>query len=288
MGTISSWGEAFMTSMSSALMVFMAAIPKIIAFALILFVGWFIAGLIAKGVAMLLRKVNFNQLADRAGISGFMKPTGTDAAGFLAAIVKWFVRLIAVVVAFDALGLPAVSEFLREVLLWIPNLVVALVVLVIGGLAAKALSTFVRGAVAKAGIGSPNLLASIASVAVWAFSIIVAVNQLGVGATLVNTLFMATVGALALAIGLAFGLGGRETAGRMVQEWYSKAKSAAPQAEQALDAARQQAQQMKNQATREAEQMRAGRSAGYRGPERRHEAMPSFAGIERRTGLKGF
>lgn len=283
METVTSWGEAFMTSMSGALMVFMAALPKILAFVVILLVGWFIASLLAKFVAMLLRKVNFNQLAERAGIESFMRGMGTDASGFLAGVVKWFVRLIAVVVAFDALGLPAVSEFLREVLLWIPNLVVALVVLVIGGLAAKALSTFVRGAIEKAGLGNPDLLATIASVAVWAFAIIVAVNQLGVGATIVNTLFMATVGALALALGLAFGLGAKDTAGKVVQDWYSKAKAAAPKAAAVAAAGSQQAEQMKDQAKRETSRLRSSRSGGYSGPERRTYQSPAYQGIERRV-----
>jgi hypothetical protein len=282
METVTSWGEAFMTSMSGALMVFMAAIPKILGFAVILIVGWFIAGLIAKGIAMLLRKVNFNQLAERAGITGLMQGMGTDPAGFIAGVVKWFVRLIAVVVAFDALGLPAVSSFLREVLLWIPNLIVALVVLVIGGLAAKAASMFVSGAVEKAGVGSPKLIATIASVAIWAFAIIVAVNQLGVGTTIVNTLFMATAGALALALGLAFGLGGKDTAGKVVSEWYGKAKAAAPKVAAVADAGAQQAQQMKEQASREAGRLHTARVRSYEGPERRTHPELAYPGMDRR------
>lgn len=283
MGTVTSWGEAFLTAMSGALMVFMAALPKVLAFAVILLVGWFIAGLLAKGVAMLLRKVKFNELAERAGIASFMQNMGTDAAGFLAGVVKWFVRLIAVVVAFDALGLPAVSEFLRSVLLWIPNLVVALVVLVIGGLAAKALSTFVRGAIEKAGVGSPNLLATIASVAVWAFAIIVAVNQLGVGEEIVNTLFMATVGALALALGLSFGLGSKDTAGKLVENWYAKAKEAGPKMASIAEASKQQGQQMKEQASRETERLRTAQSRSYSGPDRRGRSNVSYHGLERRV-----
>ena len=278
MGTVTSWGEAFLTSIGAALMVFMAAIPKIIAFGLILLAGWFIAGLIAKGVAALLRKVRFNELAQRAGVDGFMQTSGTDAAGFLAGVVKWFVRLIALVVAFDALGLPAVSEFLRQVLLWIPNLVVALVVLVIGGLVAKTLSMFVKGMVEKTGLGSPRLLAAIASAGVWAFAIIIAVNQLGIGATLVNTLFMGTVGALALALGLAFGLGAKDTAGKIVQGWYDKAQEAAPKLADAGEAGKQQAQEMKEQAKREAERMRFAQPKS----DRRLQPAASYSGLERR------
>jgi hypothetical protein len=134
------------------------------------------------------------------------------------------VRLIALVVAFDALGLPAVSDVLRQLLLWLPNVIVALVVLVIGGLAARALSNVVRGAANEAGLSNADFLAKIASVVVWTFAVVVSVNQIGIATELVNTLFMAVVGALALALGLAFGLGGRETAAEIVRHWYSKAQ----------------------------------------------------------------
>jgi hypothetical protein len=127
-------------------------------------------------------------------------------------------------VAFDALGLPAVSDVLRQLLLWLPNVVVALVVLVLGGLAARALSNVVRGAAAKSSLGDPELLSRVASGLVWAFAIVVAVNQIGIATTLVNTLFMAVVGAIALALGLAFGLGGRETAGEIVRDWYRRGR----------------------------------------------------------------
>ena len=280
-----------MVSMSNALTVLLAAIPNIIAFLLILVIGWFIAGLIAKGVAALLRNVKFNEFAQRAGIAGAMQSMGTDASGFLAGVVMWFIRLIALVIAFDALGLPAVSAFLQQVLLWIPNVIVALLVLVVGGLAAKALSTFVKGTAEKAGIGRPTVLATIASVAVWAFAIIIAVNQLGIGATLVNTLFMATVGALALALGLAFGLGGKETAGKMVQEWYDKGKEAAPKLAAAGDAAKQQGQEMKEQAQRDfgargpasGPAKTAQKTGFYSGPERRRNIGANYTGKERRA-----
>ena len=233
--TVQDWGAAMMTSLTTALSVFLAAIPKIIGFLVILIVGWLIASLVAKAVAALLRSVRFNDLAQRAGITDFVHRMGvkSDSAGLLASIVKWFIRLIALVVAFDALGLPAVSQVLREFLLWLPNLVVALVVLVIGGLAARALASLVRGAASKAQLGNPNLLARVASVAVWAFTIVVAVNQLGIAQTLVNTLFMAVVGSVAIAVALAFGLGGRDTAAEMVRGWRQRSLEASDRVREA-------------------------------------------------------
>jgi hypothetical protein len=241
---VTDWGTALITSAAAALALLLGAIPKIIGFAVILIIGWIIASALAAAVAAILRTVKFNDLAQRAGISGFVQKMGmhTDAAGFLATLAKWFVRLIVLVTAFDALGLPAVSQVLQQILLWLPNLIVALVVLVIAGLAATALSNLVRGATAQSGLGNPNLLATIARVAVWGFAIVIAVNQIGIATTIVNTLFMATVGSVAVAFALAFGLGGRETAGQIVQSWYQSGQQAAPKLEQAASAASRQAQ----------------------------------------------
>lgn len=223
---VTEWSDAMFTSLAAAMALLFSAIPKIIGFALIVVAGWFVASLIERGLAAVLRSIRFNDLAQRAGLSDFIHKMGmnTDAAGMLGLVVKWFVRLIALVVAFDALGLPAVSEVLRQLLLWLPNVVVAVVVLVIGGLAARGLSNVVRGAAAEAGLSNSDFLAKVASVVVWAFAIVVAVNQLGIATELVNTLFMAVVGALALALGLAFGLGGRETAAEILRKWYAKAQ----------------------------------------------------------------
>ena len=128
---VTDWGTAIMGSIAAALTLLLAGIPKIIGFLVILIIGWLIASAIAAAVATVLRAVKFNDLAQRAGLTGFVQNMGvrTDAAGFLANVAKWFIRLIVLVTAFDALGLPAVSQVLQELLLWLPNLVVALVVL---------------------------------------------------------------------------------------------------------------------------------------------------------------
>ena len=243
MENVRNWGDAMFASLVGALQTIGNALPRIVGFILILIAGWLIASLIAGAIAALLRRVRFNELATSSGFSGFVSQMGvkTDAAGFIAEVTKWFIRLIALVVAFDALGLPAVSDVLRQLLLFLPNLVVGIVVLVIGGIAANAFSRLVRGATAQAGLGNPDFLAGVARVAVWAFAIVVAVNQIGVATTLVNTLFMAVVGALALALGLAFGLGGRETAAEIVRNWYQRGRAAAPQLQRAAEIADEQA-----------------------------------------------
>ncbi len=236
---ITEWGSALMTSLAAAMTLFFSGIPKLLGFVLIVIVGWFIAALIQKAVAALLRTIKFNELAQRSGFAGFVQNMGTDtdSAEMIGAVVKWFIRLMALVVAFDALGLPAVSDVLRQLLLWLPNAVVALAVLVIAGLAANALSSIVRAAATEGGLTNPEFLAKLAAVLVWGFGIVVAVSQIGIATVLVNTLFMAIVGALALALGLAFGLGGRDTASQIVRIWYSKSVQNAQKLERTAHAA---------------------------------------------------
>ncbi|HEX6104947.1 MAG TPA: hypothetical protein VFZ26_05145 [Gemmatimonadales bacterium] len=279
-----SMGEALRSSLANALNIFLAAIPRVLGFLVILVVGWIISSLLARGVSALLHAVRFNDLARRSGFADFVQNMGvrTDSAGVIAAVAKWFVRLITLVVAFDMLGLPAVSSVLQQLLLWLPNLVVGLVVLVIGGLAANAVSRLVRGATAEAGFANPDVLATVAKVAVWSFAIIVAVNQLGIATTLINTLLVGVVGALALAAGLAFGLGGRDRAAQILDGLGRRAEAAGPKLERAVDAARERTAPV---SAREPVAVGGERDWVERsGADRRRVARP---GIDRRGGGNG-
>jgi len=111
------------------------------------------------------------------------------------------------------------------------------IALAIGGLLASALGNAVRSAAAKSALGSPELLAKVASGLAWAFAIGVAVNQIGIATALVNTLFLAVVGAVALALGRAFDFGGRETASEIVRNWDAKGQQNQDTLSRAVDAA---------------------------------------------------
>jgi len=243
-------GDAFRASLAGALNTLLSAIPRIIGFAVVLIVGWIISSLLARGVEALLRAVKFNDLARRSGFADFVQKMGVreDSSGVIASIAKWCVRLITLVVAFDTLGLPAVSSVLNQLLLWLPNLIVALVVLVIGGLAANALSRLVRGATAEAGFSNPQMMETVTRVAVWGFAIVVA-TQLGIATTLINTILIGLIGGVALAFGLAFGLGGRDRAARILDAIGQNAQRVGPKLERAANAGREGAQSMAQQQT---------------------------------------
>ena len=225
-----SFMDTLLASFRDAFTMVLSAIPRILAFILIVAIGWWVSSLLAKGVTGLLRVIRFDEWMQRAGLSDFLNKmgTGADSVGIVSGIVKWIVRVVVLLVAFDALGLPAVSDVMRQLLLWLPNLVVAIFVLFIGGIAARALGNVVRGATAEAGFSNPDTLSNVARTAVWAFAVVVAINQLGIATNLINTLFTGFVGALAIALGLAFGLGGRDLASRTLENWYDHAQEVRP------------------------------------------------------------
>lgn len=224
---LTDWGNSLMASLSAALSLMFAAVPRALGFLVILLIGWIVAAVVQRVLVAVLHAVHFDGFAERAGLAGMVRAVRRAPSALLGLIAKWFVRLIALVAAFDALGVPAVSQVFRELLLWLPNLAVALVVLVVGGMAANALGDLVRRAVARSRIGGVDALGAAAKWAVWAFAILVAINQIGIASSLVSVLFTAVVGALALALGLSFGLGGRDTAGNIVRQFYERNRSRA-------------------------------------------------------------
>src|SRR5437764_10407852 len=194
---IQDWGTAIFNALANAVNLILTFIPRLIGFLVILIVGLIIAALVAKAVTFLLRKVGFDRMSDRIGLTRFEQRMGVrmDTAGVLGKIVYWFIVLIFLVPAADALGVPAVSNVLNQLVAYIPNVFVAILVLFLGALVGTVLADLVRCAVASANIGNPNLFANIARYAILGFAALIALEQLQIAPALLNELFAALVGA---------------------------------------------------------------------------------------------
>jgi hypothetical protein len=230
--------QALLLSVTAALTTLLSFIPTLIGALLILVIGWIISGIVARLVVTLLERAGFERAAQRTGITGFMTQAGyrdARAAVVMGELVKWAIRLITLEAVANALKLTALTDILNRIILWIPNLIVALVILMVGMLVGRFLAGLVRGTASEAGLGNPNLLASVAQYAVIGFAVIAAVNQVGIAKDLVLILFEGLVGALALAIAIAFGLGGRDVAGRMWQQWYQQGQSIGPRVQRSAE-----------------------------------------------------
>lgn len=223
MSQITDWGAAVITAVAAGIASFMAALPTIVGALLILIIGWIIAGWVGGLVARLARLVRVDMVASRIGVSDFLSraKSGLKVSDVIGEVVTWVVRLIFVEMAADRLGFPQVTAIINQVLSFIPNIIVAMIVLGVGAFLAQIASGLVRASASEAKIGNPTLLGKLTSGAVLAFAIIIALNELNVAPVVVNTLFIGLVAALALALGLAFGLGGKDTAARYCERWAS-------------------------------------------------------------------
>src|SRR5438445_572027 len=210
---------ALLTGLAAGLATLISAIPSILGALLILLLGWIITGALAGALARALRAVRVNAAADRAGVRRVLQRAQVrgDAAGVIAGVVKWYLRLIVILVAADAVKLTAVSTIVNQILAFVPTLLVAVLILA----AFSWLATLARNLVTAAlepTMPNAKTIGVLAYGATFGFGVLAAATQIGVAATLLNILFIGIVGALALAFGLAFGLGGREEAARMWRE----------------------------------------------------------------------
>ena len=255
---VTDWGDAVLVSATDALRNFLGFLPQLVGAILVLVIGWIIAGFVAGLIQRVLERIGFERAAQSTGIAGFVKRSGSDwtVSKVVAEIVKWFIRLIAIQAAASILGMQQISEIINDILRWLPNLVVALAIIVIGALLARFVAGVVRGATSEMGFANPDLMASIAQYAIIVFAVIAAVDQLGIAETVVNTLFTGLVIAVAAAFAIAFGLGGQQTAARITEGWYQQGQQASQKV--ARYAERKQAQSGASAGTRPARAQRGG------------------------------
>lgn len=199
-------------------------LPKLLGAMIIFVVGLITAKLIKMGVVRLLKLLRFDTAAEKTGVKGFLEKgnitkTSSEIVGIL---IYWFVMILAIIASLDAMGLPIVSDILNDIFLYIPNVVAAIIVLVLGFLLGSLLSAVVRTAASNAGFATHEGLGKTALYAVIFFSVSVALIQLGIGEEIVASAFIITFGAAALALALAFGLGGKDVAAdylkRLIEE----------------------------------------------------------------------
>ncbi len=227
MTPVTDWAAGFFTGLAAGMTKLFSAIPGIIGAILILIIGWIIAGIIGGLVTKLCRVIRVDNIGDRIGVNGFLAKSGTKftASGILGEVVKWVIRLTFIEMAADQLGMAQVSNLINQMLAFIPNIIVAIVILGAGAFLGQMLSGLVRGSAAQANLGDANLLARLTYGATMAFAIIMALNELNVAPVVVNTLYIGLVAAIALALGLAFGLGGKDVAGRYADRWTKTAEA---------------------------------------------------------------
>ena len=206
-----------------------AFLPALIGAIVIFVAGWIIARLVRLAVVKLLKLVRFDKATEKTGVQEFLKKGEIVKAPseIIGSLVYWFIMILVIIASLDALGLPIVSELLDKIFVYIPNVVAAIIVLVLGLLLGNLLSAVVRTAASNAGLKNADGLGQLSLYAIVFFSGAIALIQLGIGEEVVEAAFGLVVGTAALALALAFGLGGREVAAEYLKRWLEEKRTPA-------------------------------------------------------------
>jgi small-conductance mechanosensitive channel len=221
---INSWGGIFSSSLLNLWYGFINFVPGLLGAIILFIIGWLVGSLVGKAVAQLISALKIDKLFEQAGAHEFFNRAGVklNVGGFLGAIVKWFVIVVFLVASLEIIGLTQVTDFLREaVLFYLPKVIVAALVLVIATVLADAMKSLVQASAQAANVRSARMLGTIARYAIWIFAFIIALSELGIATAFMQILFTGLVVALALASGLAFGLGGKDAASRAIERMSS-------------------------------------------------------------------
>lgn len=214
MNILNELGQAVSATVVDTLAGVIDIVPSLLGATIVFIVGLFIAEALGRFVAKISKKAYIDQAVSTTGLKGILERVGfkMEVSKALGLLVTWFLYAVALIAAADILGLSQISEFLQSVVLYIPNVIIAIVILVVGIVVGNFIHTLVKETSAAAQLASADILANVAKYAILIFTFMAALIQLGVATSLIQILFTGLVFMISLAGGVAFGLGGKDRA----------------------------------------------------------------------------
>jgi hypothetical protein len=221
------WADTLNASFQNLFYGLVAFIPNLIVAIVIFIVGWLIGVGLGRVVAQIVDALRVDQALRAAGVDRVVSRAGftLNSGKFLGFLVKWFFIIVFLVAALGVLHLDQVNLFISDVVLgYLPQVIVAVLILLVAAVVANAAERVVAGSARAAQIHAAGFLGNVAKWAIWVFAILAALSELQVATALVQTLFTGIVIAIALALGLSFGLGGQAAAARYLEHLRSEIK----------------------------------------------------------------
>ena len=215
---LQTWGDVIVMSLQQSWAAVANFVPLFIGALVVFVIGWVVAVALGKLVEQVVRALRVDALLSQLEVEKALERGGIrlNSGVFVGALVKWFLIIVFLLAAVNILGLSQVSDFLTQVLFYLPNVVVAALILVIALKVAEVVERATRSSVEAAGMRGA-IVGVVSRWAIWIFAVVAALQQLGVATILLQTLMTGLVAMLAIAFGLAFGLGGKEAAASFIE-----------------------------------------------------------------------
>ncbi len=237
-------GDSFQTALDG----FFEFLPRLLGFLVILLVGYIVAKVVATIVRKLLEKLGVDSSLQKSDANQYVEKVmpGASPSSAVASIVFWIIFVFFLFGAIGALQIPALTTFMNQVLAYLPNILVAAAIFLI----AAAISGAIAGAVAKVMGDTPTgkIVASVLPALIMVIALFMILEQLNIAPEIVRIAFAATIGAIALGLALAFGLGGRPVAQRMLEDAYEAGQRNKEQLKADIAAGRERGEQQAQQA----------------------------------------
>lgn len=216
--------EVLQTSLNTFFNEIAAVLPSILGAVVILIFGWIIAKLVKAASIRLMKLVRLNVVTEKASIDKFLADGGVqkNPIEIIGGMFYWLILLVVFVAAFNTLGLSVASELMNQIVLYIPNIIVSVFVLIFGLFLANFVSQIVVTYAKNIGIEHAGFVGTFVRYAIIIFVISMSLAQLNIGKEIVTSAFLLIFGAVCLALALAFGLGGREWAAKFIEENFSE------------------------------------------------------------------
>lgn len=223
---MNSWQVVLLEPARSVLTQISQFMVNVLLVIVILIIGWLISKLLKGVVIKALKTVKLDTLSSRIELDKILSKGGItySLSELIGVICYWLGLLVTFMVAINAIGLTIAAELLNKVVLYIPNVIAGIFILIIGMFAATALKNIVKTAANNAGLGQGKLLGQIVEVVVMVFTVFVGLEQLNIGIRVTELTVGIILGSLGLGLALAFGLGCKEIAGKFVAELVEKLK----------------------------------------------------------------
>lgn len=218
------WQKMIMDPMQTVMDKAFLFVPKLVGVLVIFLVGWGIAVVLKKTAIKVLVALKIDELAAKAGLREIFekgKITG-NLSELVAKLVYWLVMFIVFVSAVNAFGLTVTAELLDKVVLYMPKVVVAIFIGVLGLFFSTIMSSIVSTAAANAGIKISSALGQLTKIVIVFFAVLLALEQLQISTRIIELAVLILMGSMGLAISIAFGLGAKDLAGKTLEEWMKK------------------------------------------------------------------
>jgi len=224
MKELTTWTELFMSSLQSFGHKLMGAIPSVIGAILILLIGWLIARLLSGGISKLLKVVKFDELAEQIKFTDFLSKANVEItpSGLIGRFVYWILILLVITSASDAMGWDAVSNEISKLIGYMPNLLIAIIIFIVGTYIATFVRDVIKGATGSLGISTGKLISSVVFYLLFIVVTLTALNQAGVDTSIITSNLLMILGAILAAASISYGFASKDLLANIMASFFNR------------------------------------------------------------------